>query len=305
MNLDALKTLAAVIELESFSRAGRSLGYTQSAVSQQMAVLERQLGLLLFERRARSIQPTEAARFLYERTGQLVSLVERVETDAARLSAGQSGRIRLGLFSSAGADLFPRAVARFLIRRREVQVTLHEGEPDDLLPQVVQGELDVALVFRYDGIPVRWPSDIEVTALMTDPLQVIAPKAHRLAKQRDVHLIDLVDDSWISTGVETYGNECLLRTTALAGFQPNFLFNTNNFGSIQGLVRSSLGVAMIPSLACAADPDLIRLPFEKLPQRHIAVVTRSVEHSPLVDSFITAVREVAVDIEATGNRRWR
>lgn len=298
MNLTALRTLAIVVKLGSFSEAGRQLGYTQSAVSQQIAAMERSLGLQLFERKARTIQPTEAARYLHARAEELMGMLERVEQDVARLSAGQAGRIRIGFFLSAGTNLLPEALARFLVRRREVQVTLIEGEPDEVLLKTMRGELDVALVFRYDGIPAKWPADLHVVSLMTDPMYVIASRGHRLAGDDDVRLLDLADEPWVSTSERTDGHEFLVRTTANAGFQPNFAFTVDDFDAIQGLVRSSLGIAMLPKLAYVASSDVIRLPVNGLPQRHIAAVTRSIEHSPLVSGFIVAVRDIAAKFAA-------
>lgn len=298
VNLNALHTLTVVMDLGSFSEAGRVLGYTQSAVSQQIGSLERSLGLQLFERRARTIHPTEAAQYVYARSEELTGLVARLEQDVARLSAGQAGRIRIGFFLSAGLSLLPNALAQFMIHRREVQVALHEGEPDDVLLRTLRGELDVALVFRYDGIPTKWPSELRVLTLMTDPMLVIASRTHRFAEREAITLADLAAEAWISTSDETDGHEFLVRTTAHVGHQPNCVLMVNDFDVIQGLVKTSLGIAMIPQLAYVPNDDVVTLPIQGLPQRHIAAVTRSVEPSPLIRSFIVAVRDTAAEISA-------
>ena len=298
MNLNVLRTFVAVMDLGSFSEAGRLLGYTQSAVSQQISSLERSLGLHLFERRARTIQPTEAARYLYVRSGELTVMAARLEQDLARLSAGQAGQIRVGFFLSAGPDLLPRVLARFMVRRRDVQVALYEGEPDDVLMKTLRGELDVALVFRYDGIPERWPAELRVITLMTDPMQVIASCNHRFAGRDVIRLEDLTDEPWISTSVESDGHKLLVRTTGHAGFAPNLILTINDFDTVQGLVQASLGVAMIPRLAHGVKPGVITLPIKGLPQRHIAAVTRPIEPSPLVRALILSVRDVAAEISA-------
>lgn len=298
MNLNALRTLTAVMELGSFSEAGRVLGYTQSAVSQQIGALEKSLGIQLFERKARTIQPTEAARYLHAQSEELTQLVSRVEQDVARLSAGQAGRIRIGFFLSAGPALLPDALARFLVRRRDVQITLYEGEPDEVLRKTLRGELDVALVFRYDGIPAQWPADLRLLTLMTDPMHVIASRGHRLAARKEVSLAELADEQWVSTNETTDGHEFLIRTAATAGYRPNITLRVNDFNAIQGLVQASLGVAMVPDLAYVATERIMKLPVAGLPQRHIAAVTRSIEPSPLVRAFIVAVRDVAADISA-------
>lgn len=295
VNLNALRTLAVVMDLGSFSEAGKVLGYTQSAVSQQIGSLERSLGLQLFERRARAIHPTEAARYVYARSEGLVGLVVQLEQDIARLSAGQAGRIRIGFFISAGPRLLPNALAQFMIRRRDVQVTLHEGDPEETLLMMLRGELDVAIVFRYDGIPAKWPTGIRVQPLMTDPMLVIASRTHRFAGREAVALADLAEERWISTTTGTDGHESLVRTTAQSGYQPNCILTANDFDAIQGFVKTSLGVAMIPKLAYVPNADMITLPVPGLPQRHIAAVTRSIEPTPLIASFIAAIRDTSVE----------
>src|SRR5688500_13849844 len=150
VTLAALQSLSAVVEEGSFAGAARKLGYTASAVSQQIAALERSLSLQLFERRGRSVHPTEAAVHLHSRSAELVGMLSRVESDVERLAAGQAGRIRIGSFPSADSQVLSRALALFVVRRREVEVHLVEGEPFELLPQVTRGDLDVALAFRYD-----------------------------------------------------------------------------------------------------------------------------------------------------------
>lgn len=296
MNLVEVKTLITVLEVGSFSEAARQLGYTQSAISQQMASLERSLGLQLFNREARKIRPTQAAVFLHARSLELISLLGRVQNDIERLAAGQVGRIRLGIFASAGAELFSRSLARFLAPRPTVEVTMEDGEPFELSPKIVRGELDLALVFRYDGIPVQWARELAVTDLMIDPVYVIASPDHPLRNHEAVHFSDLANDTWIATHKSTTAYEALLRTTAAAGFTPHIAFHTNNFDAVLGLVRESLGVAMIPRLAMVNDQGLITLPLQGLPQRHIAAVTRAMEHNHLVDDFLLSAQQVAKEL---------
>ena len=174
LDTTALRTLAAVIRSGSLAAAGRELGYTASAVSQQMSGLERSLGLRLFDRRSRSVIPTEAAQYLYERAGELLVLVEQLEADVGRLAAGQAGRLRIGSFASAGRPIVAQVVARFLIRRHGVEVSLDEGEPHELFPLVRDGDLDVALGFRYDLVATDWPAEVHITELVVENLYVIA-----------------------------------------------------------------------------------------------------------------------------------
>jgi DNA-binding transcriptional LysR family regulator len=293
----ALKSLVEVLKTGSFAEAARNLGYTPSAVSQQMAALERTLGIQLFERRSRSVHPTVAARYLQERSQELISLFNHLELDLRRLSAGETGRIRLGSFASAGAHLLAPAISSFLAHRADTQITLEEGEPHELVPRVAAGEIDAALVFRYDLVPARIPRDLRVTELLTEPLYVIASRRHRLAHCDTVTFAELADETWIANREDTLAMRCLKAMAAIAGFEPTTAFRINNFQAIHGLVRSHLGVALVPSMAYTPHPDLVVIRIaETLPNRHVSVVLRRQERSPLVPPFIDALQKSALQI---------
>lgn len=297
-----LRTLVAVIHAGSFAAAGRELGYTASAVSQQMSGLERSLGLRLFERHARRISPTEPAQYLYERAGELLGLVDQLETDVARLAAGQAGRLRIGSFASAGGPIVAQVIARFLVRRRDVEISLDEGEPHDLFPRVLDGDLDVALGFRYDLVPTAWPHEVLLTELMVEDLYVIASRRHRLAHKDSVDLGELAAERWITNRENTAASHCLVALAASEGFLPNIAFRSNSFGTVRGFVAAGLGVAMIPSLAYEPDESIVLLPITReLPRRQVVAATRRVDDNPLTSSFLATARRVTVGFD--GHRR--
>ena len=292
-----LRTLVTVIRTGSFSAAGRELGYTASAVSQQMSGLERSLGIQLFERQARRVVPTEAAQYLEERSHRLLDLASQIEADIERLAAGQAGRIRIGSFDSAGRPIMSQALARFLVRRRDVEISLDEGEPHELFPRVVTGDLDVALGFRYDNVPTSWPPDIRLTELLMDQLHLIAHRRHRLASKDQVDLTELRDERWITNREDTAASRCLITLASEAGFEPNIAFRSNSFGTVRGFVAEGLGVSLIPRLAFRPDDDTVALPISRrLPRRQIVAATRRVDDNPLTDAFLAAIRHVTTGL---------
>ncbi|SKC70820.1 LysR family transcriptional regulator [Krasilnikoviella flava] len=292
-----LRTLGAAIRLGSFAAAGRELGYTASAVSQQMAGLERSLGLQLFERHARSVAPTEAAQYLFERSAELLGLVDQLEADVARLAAGQAGRLRIGSFASAGGPIVAQVIARFLVRRRDVEISLDEGEPHELFPRVLEGDLDVALGFRYDLVPTRWPQEVVLTELMVEDLYVIAPRRHRLAHADAVDVGDLAAERWIANREDTAASRCLVALAEQEGFSPRIAFRSNSFGTVRGFVSAGLGVALIPGLAHEPDDEIVTLPVSRqLPRRQIVAATRRVHDNPLTSAFLAAVRHVTAGL---------
>ncbi|MQA03603.1 MAG: LysR family transcriptional regulator [Streptosporangiales bacterium] len=298
-----LHTFEAVVRLGSFADAGRELDYTTSAVSQQMAALERTTGLQLFERHSRHITCTPTATYLYERSSELIGLLSRVQNELTRLSAGKAGRIRIGSFASAGTALLPRAFERFLRNRDDIEVTLDEGEPHDLVPRVVQGDIDVGLVFRYDLVPRTWPNELRVMELMTEPLVVIASSRHRLVRRKRPASFDqLTDERWIATLEGTALHSCLLARGVASGFRPDIAFRTNNFAAVRGLVSAAVGVAIIPTFAYDPSKDIKALTIgDGLPQRHVAAVSRRLDDGPLVNAFLRSLRDAADSM--TGYRK--
>lgn len=298
-----LHTFEAVVRLGSFTEAARELDYTTSAVSQQMAALERSTGLQLFERHSRHINCTPTATYLYQRSSELIGLLSRVENELTRLSEGRAGRIRIGSFASAGTSLLPRAFERFLRNRADIEVTLDEGEPHDLVPRVLHGELDVGLVFRYDLVPRTWPSELRVMELMTEPLVVIASSRHRLVRRKRPATFDqLADERWIATLQGTALHSCLLARGVSSGFRPDIAFRTNNFAAVRGLVSAAVGVAILPTFAYETSKEIRPVTIaDGLPQRHVAVISRRLDDGPLVNAFLRALRDAADSI--TGYRR--
>ncbi|WP_449277827.1 LysR family transcriptional regulator [Leucobacter sp. GX24907] len=296
----ALKALAAVIETGSFADAGRALGYTGSAVSQQIARLEESLNITLFERQARSVKATISALYLYEQSEKLLNELATLRHEAKRLAAGQAGRLRIGTFSSASDRLLSPAIAQFLLERQDVYVSYTEGEPYELIPQVLDGAIDIALVFTYDGVPERWPEQLTLHPLHSESLHVVASPSRAIAVRKPIAFEDLSRERWITNTESTAAYQCLQGLTSRHGFQPQIAFRSNNFDAVRGLVRSSLGIALLPHLAFPDDGKLrmVRI-SDPLPKRRIVAVTRSTAgNGPLVPAFLERLRSIAEGLRA-------
>lgn len=295
LDLNSLRTMSTVISAGSFAAAGRELGYTASAISQQMSALEKSLRVRLFDREARRIVPTQAALYLHRRTEHIVDLMSQVEVDIARLGAGQTGRLRVGTFDSAGGPILGRVMARFLVRRRDVEITLDEGEPYELFPRVSDGSLDLALGFRYDLVPQQFPENLVITDVMVERLHIVAPRNHRLASKQAVHLDELRSERWVTHREQTSAHSCLQALCADHDLVPDVAFRSNNLGTVKGIVAAGLAVAMIPELAFRdTTEEIVELPIvERLPRRQIVAATRVDDTNPLTDAFLTTMREAA------------
>src|SRR5919201_2900121 len=174
LDVKRMRVLKEVAAQRSFSAAAEKLGYTQSAVSQQIAALEREAGAVLIERNPRGIRLTDAGEALVRHADKVLARLAEAEAELEAIAGLQGGRLRLGSFPTAGATLMPRAIAEFSSRHPAVELSLAEAEPDESLPRLKAGELDLILV--DDGPLVSNDEDVEITHLLDDPLYlVLAP----------------------------------------------------------------------------------------------------------------------------------
>src|SRR3989440_2396440 len=188
LDVRRLRVLREVSVQGSFSAAADALSYTQSAVSQQIAALEREAGATLVDRGARGVRLTDAGRALVEHSEAILARLAAAEDELEAIAGLRGGRMRLASFPTAGATLVPLAIAAFSRRHPAVELSLVEAEPEESLPPLRAGDLDVALTFEYSSLPdTAYESlreEIEFTPLLDDPMYVALPLAHPLASRR-------------------------------------------------------------------------------------------------------------------------
>ncbi|WP_033292619.1 LysR family transcriptional regulator [Amycolatopsis jejuensis] len=282
-----LLTLQAVHRTGSFAIAARELGYTASAVSQQIAALEKDTGLVLFEREAHGIRTTAAGDRLVELSRRVLADVDELATQVRRLAAGTIGRIRLGSFPTASVRVVPGLLSAFGSERPDAEVTLEEGEPEELVNALTAGDLDVALLYEYGLSPREWPDDLTTEPLLREDLLLV----RRTGSRTPATLARLGGQQWITSREGTAGTVSLTRLCAAAGFRPAIAFRTNNYDVVRELVAATGGVAVIPALGHRADE---RITATRLPQagahRTVSVAYRTGSSNPLLPGFLTAIR---------------
>ncbi|WP_433171858.1 LysR family transcriptional regulator [Actinoallomurus sp. CA-150999] len=287
-----LRTLTAVVDAGSFADAARRLGYTASAVSQQIAALERAVKMPLFERGAHTITPTPAAVYLVRRAVDVLSALDALEEDVRGMSAGRIGRLRLGSFPTASQRLLPIGLAAYARSYPSVEILLDEGEPDELLPLVRAAELDLALVYRYDLAPRAWPEDLEEIPLLEEELLLLLPEHHPLAAAEAVALADLRRATWVAAREGTAGASCLNRLCAQAGYQPQLDYRSNDYSVIRGFVRSGLGVALVPALAHQPSEGVVVTRLDGVEaRRRVVAVYRPAAANPVVTGAVEVLRQ--------------
>jgi molybdate transport repressor ModE-like protein len=249
LDVRRLRVLREVARRGSFSAAAEVLSFTQSAVSQQVAALEREAGATLVERSARGVRLTEAGRALVAHADAILARIEDAEDELAAIAGLRGGSLRLASFQSAGATLVPRAVAAFHERHPDVELSMVEAEPGEASERLRAGEIDLALVYDSERIPGMLEPDLRLTHLLDDPYEVVLPEHHRLASRRKLRLTDLAEEPWIVSSRHAGCRPIYERACADAGFEPRFSFETDETMAAQALVGAGVGVTLLPRLA--------------------------------------------------------
>jgi DNA-binding transcriptional LysR family regulator len=295
LDVKRMRVLREVAAERSFSAAAQKLGYTQSAVSQQIAALEREAGSTLIERNPRGIRLTDAGEALVRHADKILARLAEAEAELEAIAGLRGGRLRLGSFPTAGATLMPRAIAEFSSRHPAVELSLAEAEPDESLPRLKAGELDLILI---DDLPQD--DDVECTHLLDDPLHLALPADHPFASRRRLRFEDLAGEPWIQGTQVCSCQRQLHNACANAGYEPRVAYESDDFQVVQGLVAAGVGVALIPGLALVSERAdvVIRSIGTKPPVRKIAAVTlRNDYQSPAVVEMLEVLKAIAADYD--------
>src|SRR5665213_53296 len=301
LNVARLKVLKEVAHRGSFSAAAEALSYTQSAVSQQIAALEAETGMTLLERHPRGVSLTAAGQTLVGHAEGILARLESAEEALSAIAGLRGGRVRMASFPTAGATLMPLAIATFRGRYPDVELTLAEGEPEEIVPRLRAGELDLALLFEFDGSPLA--EGVGRVELLEDPLYLALPRDHRLAGRRRLRLEDLKGEAWVQTSSESPCARHVVRSCHAAGFEPRVAFESDDYQTVQGLVAAGVGVALIPELALSVvrEEIVIRALSPHPPARRVIAATPAgARLLPAAPAMLGVLEEAAARYEALG-----
>jgi len=238
LDVRRMRVLREVAVRGSFSAAAEALSFTQSAISQQIAALEREAGCTLVQRNARGIRLTEAGEALVRHADAILARLSEAEAELEAIAGLRGGRLRLASFESAAATLMPLAIAAFRAEHPGVELSMLMMEPEDSAPLLRAGELDLAL-----GFDSRIRGEVDGIArlqLISDPMFIAMPADHPYAHKRNLRLADLADDPWIAGTTECECNRLITRACAIAGFAPRIAFQTDDYTAMQGFVAAGL-----------------------------------------------------------------
>lgn len=295
MDTDLLITFRAVARQGSITAAAGALGYTQSAVSRQIAALETGTGARLFDRRARGVTLTEHGRALLPHAESLLEGLAAARRELDALDRLDAGRLRVGAFPTAAAVLVPRAMELFRARHPGVALSLVEGTTRRQAARLTAGEVDVGVVSAFPGQALD-ENELALAHLLDETMLVALPGSHALAGRRRVRLAELADETWV--GADEGDDDRLLRPGSLRpSFSPRVDFVVREWTAKLGLVAAGLGITLVPSLAAAAmRADVVLVPLQggDVPRRRVyAATARARTPSPAATAFVALLLSVA------------
>jgi DNA-binding transcriptional LysR family regulator len=305
LDVRRLRVLREVARQGSFTAAAAALSYTPSAVSQQIAALEREAGATLVERGPRGVTLTEPGHLLAAAADQVLGRLAAAERELQALAGLGAGLLRLGWFATAGATLMPRAIAAFQRRHPQVELDLFQGDPDECVARLRARELELALVYQFELEPPL-AGDLEQVDLLDDPLHVGLPAGHPLARRRRVRLDELAGERWIQGVRQGSTVEVLPRACRLAGFQPIVALRSDDRVAVEGLVAAGVGVALIPQLTLpGARPDIVVRPLAAtgLSRRVRAALPPGAYRPPAATAMLGVLQQVCRGLVADAARR--
>lgn len=277
LDVRRMQVLRAVVTSGSVTAAAAHLGYTPSAVSQQVAALEKQAGIPLLERVGRGVRPTAAGRLLTEHAAVIGRKIAEAETALSDLRAGRTGRLAVRYFATAGAALVAPALAELRSAHPGVRIDLRMTDPEDPLLEVEQGRADIALVIAPRTRP---RDDVHLVHLLDDAYDAVLPAGHGLAGREVLGLVDLAEEPWVGSEPPGPCLEPVLEACAAAGFSPDFVVESEDYATAQGFVAAGLGIGLMPRMG--------------LGNRHPGVVVREVRDPQPVRAVYAAVRKVSM-----------
>ncbi|QSB16866.1 LysR family transcriptional regulator [Natronosporangium hydrolyticum] len=293
-----LRLLTLFASLGTVTAVARTARLTPSAVSQQLARLEREVGMTLLQRSGRQLALTEAGRLLVDHAERIFAEVERTETALSQLRHGGVGQLRLATLPSISRRVVPRALARFAEAGLPVEIGLREVEAHESLPALQRGEIELALVDQYDPLPALTIPGIDLVALFSELMYLVVPAGSSLARPQ-LELADCADQRWITCQQGTFCHTAIMSVCAAAGFHPDIAHTSNDFAVIQAMVEAGLGISLVPQVAIALtryDIQCVAPAGPPIRRRLSAAVRSASRHRPALRRLVEAFTAVAAEL---------
>jgi DNA-binding transcriptional LysR family regulator len=292
LDLGRLRALHAVSVHGSVAAAAIALGYTPSAVSQQITKLERETRTPLLERRGRGVALTDEARHLAATAQELLAIVERAETTLEERRGQPTGRLTIGAFASAARGLLPGVLAELGRRHPGLDARMTEVDPHLSIDLVARGMIDLALAHDWDIAPLPAPEGVEQAVIGDDLCDLLVSEEHPLASRVSVRREDLAGQRWICQPPGTVCHDWLVRTLRAAGCEPDLAHQAEEYHTQLALVAAGLGIALIPRLGRGPLPaGVVALALDPVPKRRLYALWRTgAARRPAITATVESLR---------------
>ncbi|MGI5273209.1 LysR family transcriptional regulator [Nonomuraea sp. CA-218870] len=286
-----LRTLQAVADHGTVTAAAAALHLTPSAVSQQLAALEHEVGHRLFVRDGRGVHLTAVGKIMLGHADEVLAQLERARAEVADYTTGAAGEVTAACFATAISAVLAPAITALRVSAPRLQVRVRDAEGDQSLTMLLDGEADVAIAVEYRGAPDD--RRLSRVSLYAEPFDLVLPEAHPLTG-RDAPLAALGDQTWIGPYPGNPVHDVIAFACERAGFTPRFAHCSDDFRAVVALVAAGAGVALVPRLALR-DMALRGVAVRHVPgpeRRVFAAVRRGAEHHPLLRPLLDTLRDL-------------
>ncbi|MEU6041157.1 LysR substrate-binding domain-containing protein [Actinomadura sp. NPDC047616] len=298
LDLERLRALHAVATYGSVSAAADVLHVTTSAVSQQLAKLERETGQKLLERNGRGVRLTDAAELLVDHADRILSLVERAQADLEAHRGAVVGQVTVAAFPTAARGLLPAALRRLRADHPGLRVRLREEDPMQSIPLLLRGDLDMAIVQDWNNAPLPIPDGLHKGAICDDVADVAVPADHPLAARGRVELKELAGDPWIASTPGSICCDWLTTTLRSIDAEPRIDHMAYEFATQLALVAAGLGNTILPRLGRCDVPEGVRLVELETPltRRVYGLWREEAARRPALRAALEALRGAAAEV---------
>jgi DNA-binding transcriptional LysR family regulator len=294
LDVRRMRVLREVALRGSFSAAAEALSFTQSAVSQQVAALEREAGAVLVERSARGVRLTDAGAAVVRHAEGILARLAEAEAELEAIAGLRGGRLRMAAFESAAATVMPIAIKDFAKAHPQVELSMTLLEPEAAVAALRAGDIDLAVTFGGGKPASRDGDGVEHQHLLEDPMYLVLAEDHPLARKRSIRLADLADDAWIGGAPDCECNRMIAQACMRFGFSPRIAFETDDYSAVQGFVAAGVGVSLIAELGLRTirDDIVVRPLGRDTPVRQIFATALKGYRSPATVAMIEILRAV-------------
>ena len=287
-----VRRLRLLLELSrrgTITAVADALAYTPSAVSQQLAALEREAGVPLLERAGRRVALTAAGAVLVGYAESALAVLEEASAALAAVRTSLTGPLRIGAFPTAARTILPPALVTLGRDHPGLELMVTELDPVAVPGALRAGTIDVALTFVYDYVPAEPDPALDTQPLLEEPVYLATPAGQRGTAETSIR--DWRDAPWIAGSPDTLCHTMVIRACQACGFTPRIRHHADDFATVLALVAAGQGVSLIPRLGVTGTPPGIRLTPLAARRRTSIACRKGTRHHPAVSAFATAIRE--------------